>query len=286
MSDVTGLGDRNDVDDVGGTTRLRSGLAALPYPIGFRAARLVVERNVRASRHSLRAVLSGFFEPVFYLFSLGVGIGALVGGIRFDGHTVSYQEFVAPGLLAASAMNGAVMDSTFGVFWKLKYARLYDSVLATPLDARAIAVGEVTWALLRGAAYAATFIVVLLVSGYISSWWAVLALPAAILIGLAFAGAGMAATTFMRSWQDFDLVQLVTLPMFLFSATFYPLSTYPHALRIVVELTPLYHAVALERQLLLGAVNASTLVHIVYLVALGVTGMLIAGRRLERLLLS
>jgi lipooligosaccharide transport system permease protein len=259
---------------------------ALSYPVGFRAARLLVERNARASRHSLRTVLSGFFEPVFYLFSLGIGIGALVGGLRFNGHLVSYQEFVAPGLLAASAMNGAVMDSTFGVFLKLKYARLYDSVLATPLDSRAVAVGEVTWALLRGAGYATTFILVLLVSGYISSWWALLALPAATLIGLAFAGAGMAATTWMRSWQDFDLVQLVTLPMFLFSATFYPLSTYPHALRIVVELTPLYHGVALERQLLLGAVDASALVHVAYLVALGLTGMLIAGRRLERLLLS
>ncbi len=261
-------------------------LTSIPFPMGFRAARLLVERNARASRNGLRTLLSGFFEPVFYLFSLGIGIGALVGGVRYGGHLVRYQEFVAPGLLAASAMNGAVMDSTFNVFWKLKYARIYDSVLATPLDTRAIAVGEVTWALLRGAGYAATFILILLISGYVTSWWALLALPAATLIGLAFAGAGMAATTWMRSWQDFDLVQLVTLPMFLFSATFYPLSTYPHGLRLVVELTPLYHAVALERQLLLGAVDAVALVHVAYLVALGLTGMWIAGRRLERLLLS
>jgi lipooligosaccharide transport system permease protein len=268
------------------TGRTGSALAAVPFPIGFRAASLLMERNLRATRHGVRLLLSGFFEPVFYLFSLGIGIGALVGGVTFDGHLVRYQVFVAPGLLAASAMNGAVMDSTFNVFWKLKYARIYDSVLATPLDTRAIAVGEVSWALLRGAAYAATFIVVLLISGYVTSWWALLALPAATLIGLAFAGAGMAATTWMRSWQDFDLVQLVVLPMFLFSATFYPLSTYPHALRLVVELTPLYHAVALERQLLLGAVDAVALVHVAYLVALGLTGMWIAGRRLERLLLS
>jgi lipooligosaccharide transport system permease protein len=268
------------------TSKIRAGLTSVPYPMGFQAAKLLVERNARASRHGLRTLLSGFFEPVFYLFSLGIGIGALVGGVQFNGHLFRYQEFVAPGLLAASAMNGAIMDSTFNVFWKLKYARIYDSVLATPLDTRAIAIGEVSWALLRGTAYAATFIVVLLVSGYISSWWALLALPAATLIGLAFAGAGMAATTWMRSWQDFDLVQLVTLPMFLFSATFYPLSTYPHALQIVVQLTPLYHAVALERQLLLGAVDAGALVHVGYLVALGLLGMVIAGRRLERLLLS
>jgi lipooligosaccharide transport system permease protein len=256
------------------------------YPIGFRAAGLLVERNARASRHNVLLVLSGFFEPVFFLFSLGIGLGALVGDIQVEGRTVSYQEFVAPALLAASAMNGAVLDSTYNVFWKLKYGRLYDAVLATPLGARSVAVGEVSWSLLRGAGYATAFLLVLLVTGSISSWWAVLALPAALLIGLAFAGAGMAATTFMRSWQDFDLVQLVQLPMFLFSATFYPVSTYPEAFQIVVKLTPLYHGVALERDLLLGTVDAGALVHVAYLLALGTAGMLIAGRRLERLLLS
>jgi lipooligosaccharide transport system permease protein len=254
--------------------------------VGFRAARLLVERNARAYRHVPLVVLSGFFEPVFYLFSLGIGLGVLVGGISVDGQVVSYRDFVAPALLAASAMNGAVLDATFNVFWKLKYARLYDSVLATPLGPRAVAVGEVTWSLLRGAGYAAAFLLVLLLVGALSSWWALLALPAAVLIGLAFAGAAMAATTFMRSWQDFDLVILVQLPMFLFSATFYPLSAYPGLLRFVVQLTPLYHGVALERQLLLGHVHPSALVHAGYLVALGLAGMVVAGRRLERLLLS
>jgi lipooligosaccharide transport system permease protein len=272
-----------------GGTRRRSPWGFISRPIavlGFGGARLLVERNARASRHGLSGLLSGFFEPVFYLLSLGIGIGALVGGVHVNGRTVSYQEFVAPALLAASAMNGAVMDSTFNVFWKLKYARLYDSVLATPLGPRAIAAGEVSWALLRGAGYALAFILVLLIAGDVSSWWAVLALPAATLIGLAFAGAGMAATTFMRSWQDFDLVQLVTLPMFLLSATFYPLSTYPHGLQTVIRFTPLYHAVALERDLLLGTIDVAMLGHVAYLGLLGLAGMLFAGRRLERLLLS
>jgi lipooligosaccharide transport system permease protein len=256
------------------------------YPFGLRSARYLVERNARASRHTVLVILSGFFEPVFFLFSLGIGIGALVGDVQVGERTVSYQEFVAPALLAASAMNGALMDATFTVFWKLKYSRLYESVLATPLGPKAIALGEVSWSLLRGSGYAAAFLLVLSVAGYVASWWAVLALPAALLIGLAFAGAGMAATTFMRSWQDFDLVILVQLPLFLFSATFYPLSTYPEAFRFVVVLTPLYHGVALERDLLLGMVNPGDLVHILYLVVLGLVGMMIAGRRLERLLLS
>ena len=267
---------------------MRHALArAVPIPAGAGMARLLVERNARAFRHAWLVIFSGFFEPVFYLFSLGIGIGALVGGVDVGGGlTVSYPEFVAPALLAASAMNGAVFDSTYNIFFRLKYARLYDSVLATPLGPRDVAVGEITWALLRGGCYAAAFVVVAAVSGYVRSWWALLAVPAALLVGLAFAGVGMSATTFMRSWQDFDLVQLVLLPMFLFSATFYPLSTYPPALRWVVEATPLYHAVALERQLLLGTVDASILGHLALLAVLGLAGLAIAARRLEKLLLS
>jgi len=268
------------------TTRLRERLDPVPYPVGFRAARLMVERNVRASRHSLLVIVSGFFEPVFYLFSLGLGIGALVGDLEFAGRTVGYAEFVAPGLIAASAMNGAVLDSTFNVFWKLKYGKLYDSVLATPLGPRAVAAGEITWSLLRGAGYATAFLLVLLVAGYIGSWWAVLALPAAVLIGLAFAGAGMAATTFMRSWQDFDLIQLVQLPMFLFSATFYPITVYPDSLQWVVRCSPLYHAATLLRELTTGTVGLGSFVHVAVLVGLGLVGLLVTGRRLEKLLLT
>ena len=259
---------------------------AVPVPAGAGMARLLVERNARVFRHAWLTLVSGFFEPVFYLFSLGIGIGALVGGVEVGGRIVGYAEFVAPALLAASAMNGAVFDSTFNIFWKMKYARLYDSVLATPLGPRDIAVGEVTWALLRGSFYAAAFVVVTVAAGYVQSWWALLAVPAALLIGLAFAGAGMAATTFMRSWQDFDLVQLAVLPMFLFSATFYPLTTYPQHLQWVVQATPLYHAVALERQLLLGVVDVTAAGHVAYLVALGLVGILVAARRLEKLLLT
>ncbi|GAB6897411.1 ABC transporter permease [Kineosporia succinea] len=252
----------------------------------FRGAGAVVARNGRAARHGYAVVLSGIFEPVFYLLSIGVGIGAVVGGVTYGGSRVSYAEFVAPALLAASAMNGAVADSTFNVFWKLKYARVYDGMLATPLRPRAVAAGEIAWALLRGAGYATAFLLVLLVAGYVRSWWAVLAVPAATLIGLAFAGAGMAATTFMRSWQDFDLVNLVVFPLLLLSTTFYPLSTYPAAFGVLVQLTPLYHGVELERALVLGTADASLIVHVLYLLALGAAGLLLAGRRLERLLLS
>jgi lipooligosaccharide transport system permease protein len=252
-------------------------------PFG-RAARMF-ERNVVVYRSSWFVLVSGLLEPLLYLGSVGVGFGKLVGTLPYDGHRVGYAQFVAPALLATSAMNGAIVDATFGVFHKLKHMKVYDAVLATPVGATDIAIGEVAWSLARGLIYALAFLVVAAAFGDIQSWWAVLALPASILIGLCFAGVGTAATTYMRSWQDFDLVQLAILPLFLFSATFYPLSTYPAGVRWGVEVTPLYHGVALLRQLTLGGLSWSILGHVAYLLALGVAGVVIAGRRLEQRLL-
>jgi lipooligosaccharide transport system permease protein len=257
----------------------------LVLPAGAGMARMMIERNLTASRRGWLVLVSGFFEPVFYLFSLGVGLGALVANVPVDGRPVPYPVFVAPALLAASAMNGAVFDSTLNVFFKLKYIKLYDAVLATPLGPRDIAVGEIGWAQLRGGVYAAMFVLVMLFAGVLSSWWALLALPAALAVGLAFAGVGMAATTFMRSWQDFELVNLAVLPMFLFSATFYPLSVYPRSVQWLVEMTPLYHAVELIRSLTLGFVGWPVLGHLAYLMVMGLIGVVVAARRLERLLL-
>jgi lipooligosaccharide transport system permease protein len=182
-------------------------------------------------------------------------------------------------------MNGAIVDATFGVFHKLKHMKVYDAVLATPVGASDIAIGEVAWSLARGLIYSVAFLVVATAFGDIHSWWALLALPASTLIGLCFGGVGMAATTFMRSWQDFDLIQLAILPLFLFSATFYPLSTYGSGVQWIVRVTPLYHGVALLRQLTLGGVGWSALGHVAYLAGLGTLGVAIAARRLERRLL-
>ena len=124
----------------------------------------------------------------------------------------------------------------------------------------------------------------MLVFGLVESWWAVLAAPVAVLIGFAFAGAGLAATTCMRSFLDFDYVNLAIVPLFLFSATFFPLSQYPAALEAIVRVTPLYQGVVLERSLVLGDVHWSLLLNAAYLAVMGAVGLRIAGRRLGRLL--
>jgi lipooligosaccharide transport system permease protein len=258
-----------------------------PAVLGTGRGRRLIERNALVTRHNWWVAASGLAEPVFYLLSIGIGIGKLVGGIPGpNGTTIPYATYVAPALLAASAMNGAVYESTFNVYFKLKYAKVYDAVLVTPLRAVDVARGEISTAVIRGAVYAGVFVAMMSALGDVASPWAALAFPAAILIGFAFASAGMAATTYMRSWTDFDIVQLVLLPMFLFSTTFYPLSTYPRWLQVVVEFTPLYHGVTLTRALTLGDVSPALIGHAAYLLAMGVAGVAIASRRIRALLLA
>jgi lipooligosaccharide transport system permease protein len=253
---------------------------------GLRAHR-VLERNVIVYRRLWKVFVSGFAEPVFYLLAIGIGVGALVGDITLaDGRLVTYTAFVAPSLLGASAMNGAIYESTFNIFFKLKYGKIYDAMLATPLRPVDIAVGEISWALIRGGAYAIGFILVMLGFGLVESWWAIMAIPAALLIGLAFGSVGMAATSFMRGWQDFDMVQLVSLPLFLFSATFYPLDVYPEVIQQFTRLSPLYHGVELIRGFTVGALDWSMLGHAGFLLGMAAIGMTVAARRLEKLLLT
>ena len=248
-----------------------------------RRAHRMIERSLYVNKLSWMIVVSGFFEPLFYLFSIRIGFGSLIGGIDFAGRSVSYAEFVAPALMASSAMNGAVYDSTMNVYFKLRHARLYDGVLATPMSSKDVAVGEIGWALTRGTLYSIVFLGCLLSLGLTRSWAAVLAVPACLLLGAAFASVGMAATTYMRSWEDFDWVQTIVLPLFLFSATFYPLSSYG-SWGWIVQVSPLYHGVALVRAACLGISTWGIVVHVAYLAALTLAGLTIAARRIDTLL--
>ena len=255
--------------------------------LGGRNSRYLAERHALVYRHTWLVFVSGVVEPLFYLLSIGVGLGQLVGQIHLPGgQSVGYADFVAPALLASATMNGALFDSTFNVFFRLKYEKLYDAALATPMRSGDVALGEISWALLRGVLYAVAFLIVMAAMSLVESWWALAALPAVVLSGFAFAATGMACTTYMRSWQDFEFIQLAVLPLFLFSSTFYPLSVYPRGIQWVVEVTPLYQCVAVLRGLTLGLVGPGLLWHVLYLAVLGLAGLLVAGRRIGRLLLT
>jgi lipooligosaccharide transport system permease protein len=263
-------------------------LQDIPAPLTPAAAtRVLVLRNYVVYKDAWKLFITGFLEPVFYLFSIGIGVGQLIDTFEFHGEAIPYAEFVAPAMLATSAFNGALLDSTYNVFFKLKYEKLYDQMLATPLSTSDIARGEIAWGLMRGSVYSAAFLVVMAAMGLTSSWWALLALPATILIAFAFSAVCMAVTTWMKSWQDFDKITLVQMPLFLFSATFFPVEAFGDGvLRWVVEATPLYRGVVLCRELTTGVVTWESAVSVVYLVVMGIVGLLVVRRRLDKLLLT
>ena len=259
----------------------------LPIGLGGRRAWLLIERNLYVYRSGWLVLFSGFFEPLFYLLSVGFGIGGMVGDVPGPGgDPIPYALFVAPALLASASMNGAIAESTFNVFFKLNYEKTYDAILATPMSPGDVALGEIGWAMIRSTLYAIGFFVVILVMGLVRSPWAILAIPAATVLSFAFAAVGMAATTWMRGWQDFDLINLVTLPLFLFSGTFYPISAYPEPLRIFVTATPLWQGADLIRALVTGVLPPSVLWHVAYLAVMGLIGLAIVARRLDKLLLK
>jgi len=251
-------------------------------------ARSVMSRGALATRSSNSLiVVSGFFEPIFYLVSLGFGLNSLVGPVATTtGQLVPYAAFIAPGLLAVAAMNGAIYDSTWNVFFKMHYSKLYQGMLSTSLGPLDVALGEIGLALARGGVYAIGFLIVMQVLGLNLAWTAILALPAVLLIAFGFASLGMAVTSFLKSFQQMDWVNFVMLPLFLFSATFYPITVYPVPIQWIIQVLPLWQGVELVRGLTTGSLDIAMLGHALYYVVLIVVGLFFATSRLKALFLD
>lgn len=266
--------------------RLRTGRRPLPGVYSGNVL-AVLQRSFRAVRSSNWVVVAtGFTEPLFYLLAMGMGMQGLVGDVTGpDGKPMRYAAYIAPALLAASAMNGAIFDSTWNVFFKLKFAKLYQTMLQTPLGPLDVALGEILMALIRGLVYAIGFMVVIASLGLTTSWWALAMIPVALLIALGFAALGMGVTSYMKSFQQMDLINLFLLPMFLFSATLYPITVYPEPVQWVVKAFPLWHGVELMRQLSIGHINTMTGLHALYFVVMTVLGLWLATTRLRALFL-
>src|SRR5687767_6955931 len=211
-------------------------------PLYSRNARAVIGRGLMATKSSNWLVmLSGFFEPVLFLLSMGIGMGAVVGSVAGPGgQEISYAAYIAPALLAVSAMNGAIYDSTWNVFFKLNYGKLYEGMLATSLGPLDVALGEILYALLRGLLYATGFMIIMQILGLNLAWTAILAIPAVLLIAFGFASVGMAVTSYMKTFQHMDWINFVLLPMFLFSATLYPITVYPEWIQSIIMAFPLW----------------------------------------------
>jgi lipooligosaccharide transport system permease protein len=247
----------------------------------------LIRRNVLAYKHHWIAFVSGFFETLFYLVAVGFGVGQFIDKVPFAGARIEYAAFLAPGLLAASTLNGAIFDGFFTPFFKLNWMKTYDGIVTTPVSIPDIALGEVVWATIRGTIYGTGFLIVMLILGLIHSPWALLGVPAVMLSAGALSAGAMVLTGSTKQISSLEKVMtLIVFPLFLFSGTFFPVNVYPGFLQPVVKATPLYNAATLLRSLTTGRVSGATLGHAAYLLAMFVIAGTIAVRLMRRRLVS
>ena len=247
----------------------------------------IVHRNALVYRRAWRGSLFGsFLQPTLFLLAMGVGLGALVdrGDPPLPG--VPYLHFLAPGLLAAACMQTAAFESSFPVMGKMTWQRNYDAITATPLRVRDVVIGELAWIALRLSMVAAAFTLVLVLFGIPQSPLVALAVPAAVLTGLAFSAPILAYAATLKSSDGFNvLFRFGITPLFLFSGVFFPLSRLPEPLQWIGWLTPLYHGVELVRALTLNTIASSIwIAHLAYLSILIALGTAVAVRTFGRTL--
>jgi lipooligosaccharide transport system permease protein len=245
----------------------------------------MVQRNALVYRHVWRgSVFSSFLQPTLFLLAIGLGLGALVdaGGARLPGG-VGYAEFLAPGLLAAAAMQTAGFESSYPVLGKMTWQRNYEAIVATPMRVGDVVLGELAWMAVRLSTIAVAFILVMTAFGIPRSWHVVFAVPAVVLTGLAFAAPIMAYAATLKSSSTFNVMyRFILTPLFMFSGVFFPIERLPDALERAAWLTPLFHGVEIVRGVTLDSVPATWMIHVAFLAALAAAGAAIASRTFKQ----
>ena len=248
----------------------------------------VFEARLLGYRRTFRAsIFNSFVGPVLFLTAMGIGLGTYVdrAGTGSLGD-VSYLAFLAPGLLAATAMQTAAFEATFPIIGGLVWSRVFHAMYATPIRPVDIALGNLAWIAFRTFLVSTVFLLVIVLFGAAASPLIVLAVPVAVLTGMAFAGPIAAFAATQRTMQKFNAIfRFGITPLFLFSGTFFPVESLPLFLQPVAWVTPLYHGVALSRGLSLGTALDDpllTVVHVVVLAAFAVAGAWWATRTVER----
>ncbi len=247
----------------------------------------ILEHRALQYRRTFRASLFGsFLSPVMFLAAMGIGLGAYVqtdGNAAFGGLT--YLQFLAPGLLAASVMQSAAFEATFPVMGGLMWTRTFHGMYATPISPFQIAMGNLAWIAIRMTMIATVFTIVVVLFGAASSLQIILAIPAAVLTGMAFAAPVAAFAATQRTVNKFNAIfRFGVTPLFLLSGTFFPIASLPDAIQPLAWLSPLWHGVSLTRSLALGTIGDEPLLalaHIGILAALTVAGILWAARTFE-----
>jgi lipooligosaccharide transport system permease protein len=243
------------------------------------------QRNATLYRRSwMRHALPTIVEPLLYLMAMGLGLGLYIGDRIFG---VEYVAFIAPGLIAAAAMQGAIFEVTIGVFVKVRFWRLYDAVITTPLEPQDVALGEALWATTRSTLYGTAFLLVTTVLGYIVSPWAILVPAAAALVGMCFSLIGLIVSARMPAIDLFGyFFSMFVMPLFLFSGIFFPVTDLPAAAQPIAWMTPLHHGVELMRALALTGNPASAAGHALWLVVANVILYAPAVNMLKRRLVT
>lgn len=251
----------------------------------------VLQRNLWVYRRTWRgSILGSFLTPMLYLTAMGIGLGGLISQrdtTAFGGY--DYVHFLGPGILAATSMQSATFEASFPVMGKIAWRRNYEAMLATPLQVGHVLAGELLWIGFRVLTISVVFLVVLSIFGIPRSPMALLAIPSAILTGLAFSSAVVAFSATQRNSEGFSwLFRFVINPLFIFSGTFFPLSALPEPVQWAAAFTPLYHGVALIRGTILDdpAFLGIWPLHVAYLLAFLGVGAYLANRLLQRRLLS
>lgn len=229
----------------------------------------VFAREITVWKKQWFMLIAGVVEPLLYLVGMGTGLGQLVGEVDLAGHKVSYLTFVAGALIVSASLNGALFDSTFNFYFKMKHDKVFEIMLYSPLSMRDILAGEFLWVCLRSTFYGMVLLAACLVIGASPAATAVLILPLCLLVALAFGALGAFITTFARTWHDLDVVHTILQPLFLCSTSFFTLGVYPQWAQPIVQVTPVYHAIALARDLFTGIIGIHDLAHLLYLVSMG-----------------
>jgi lipooligosaccharide transport system permease protein len=231
-------------------------------------------------------VFSGFVAPLLYLGVMGYGLGSLIdrpGGAATLGG-VGYVAFIAPGLMAVTAMQTSVGEASYPVLGAIKWQRNYHAMLATPVSTAHVVIGHLAFIVLRAVSGAVVFLAVAVLLGAVRSWWALAAVLAVALLSLAYAAPMYALSTRAENDVPFGLVfRLVVIPTFLFAGAFFPTSQLPRAVELVVQVLPAWHGVELCRDATLGAGTATGVaVHVVYLLLWAGAGLWLALAGLRR----
>jgi len=239
------------------------------YPPLSRRFYRVWQRNWTVYRQSWKiSFIPPLLEPLFYLLAFGVGLGTLVGNIRYGGMEISYVRFIAPALIAITVMNSSFFENTYASFVRMYYQKTFDAMMATPLTVEEIIAGEIIWGATKAVIATAIMMVVISFFGLIRYPEGLLLLPLAFLGGLAFGAAGMVCTSLVPHIELFNLpVFLFITPMFLFGGTFFPVENLPGWAQTTAALLPLTHLVNLSRAFTNGWIDAGLLPGIGYLAA-------------------